>query len=96
VTAAPADNAVLTFLGAPSTTLSPRVLIQKEAIVVNTVPLVLPASDTSMRRRLNKIPLTVRMWQHSDFNTGAHNVRFDVALNVNVRDRVRIARFNGS
>jgi hypothetical protein len=96
VTAAPADNAVLTFLGAPSTTLSPRVLIQKEAIVVNTVPLVLPASDTSMRRRLSKIPLTVRMWQHSDFNTGAHNVRFDVALNVNVRDRVRIARFNGS
>lgn len=96
VTAAPADNAVLTFLGAPNATLSPRVLIQKEAIVVNTVPLILPASDTSMRRRLSKIPLTVRMWQHSDFYTGAHGVRFDVALNVNVRERMRIARFNGS
>jgi len=96
VTAAPADNAVLTFLGAASTTLSPRVLIQKEAVVVNTVPLILPASDTSMRRRLNKIPLTVRMWQHSDFYTGAHGVRFDVALNANVRERMRIARFNGS
>lgn len=95
VTAAPADNAVLTFLGAPSTALSPRVLIQKEAIVVNTVPLILPASDTSMRRRLSKIPLTVRMWQHSDFYTGTHGVRFDVALNVNVRERMRIARFNG-
>jgi hypothetical protein len=96
VTAAPANGAVLTFLGAPSTTLSPRVLIQKEAIVVNTVPLILPASDTSMRRRLSKIPLTVRMWQHSDFYTGAHGVRFDVALNANVRERMRIARFNGS
>lgn len=96
VTAAPADNAVLTFLGAPSTTLSPRVLIQKEAVVVNTVPLILPASDTSMRRRLSKIPLTVRMWQHSDFYTGAHGVRFDVALNFNIRERMRIARFNGS
>jgi hypothetical protein len=96
VTAAPANGAVLTFLGAPSTTLSPRVLIQKEAIVVNTVPLILPASDTSMRRRLSKIPLTVRMWQHSDFYTGAHGVRFDVALNTNVRERMRIARFNGS
>jgi len=96
VTAAPADNAVLTFLGAPSTALSPRVLIQKQSVVVNTVPLILPASDTSMRRRLTKIPLTVRMWQHSDFYTGAHGVRFDVALNFNIRDRSRIARFNGS
>lgn len=96
VTAAPADNADITFIGAASTALSPRVLIQKEAIVVNTVPLILPASDTSMRRRLSKIPLTVRMWQHSDFDTGAHGVRFDVALNVNIRERMRIARFNGS
>lgn len=96
VTAAPAAAAVLTFLGAASTALSPRVLIQKQAFVVNTVPLILPASDTSMRRRLSKIPLTVRMWMHSDFNTGAHGVRFDVALNGNVRERMRIARFNGS
>lgn len=96
VTAAPADNAALTFLGAASTALSPRVLIQKQSVVVNTVPLILPASDTSMRRRLSKIPLTVRMWQHSDFNTGVHGVRFDVALNANVRERMRIARVNGS
>lgn len=96
VTAAPANDAVLTFIGAPSTTLSPRVLIQKQAVVVNTVPLILPASDTSMRRRLSKIPLTVRMWQHSDFYTGAHGVRFDVALNANVRERLRIVRVNGS
>ncbi|MBA4165247.1 MAG: hypothetical protein C0510_11595 [Erythrobacter sp.] len=96
VTAAPADNAVLTFLGAASATLSPRALIQKEAVIVNTVPLILPASDTSMRRRLSKIPLTVRMWQHSDFYTGEHGVRFDVAMNVNIRERMRIARFNGS
>lgn len=96
VTAAPADNADITFIGAASTNLAPRVLIQKPAIVVNTVPLILPASDTSMRRRLKKIPLTVRMWQHSDFNTGTHGVRFDVALNANVRDRSRICRVNGS
>ena len=96
VTAAPADNADLTFIGAASTNLSPRVVLQKQSIVVNTVPLILPASDTSMRRRLSKIPLTVRMWQHSDFYTGAHGVRFDVALNANIRERFRIARVNGS
>jgi hypothetical protein len=96
VTAAPADSAVLTFMGAAGATLSPRVVLQKQSIVVNTVPLILPASDTSMRRKLTKIPLTVRMWQHSDFYTGAHGVRFDVALNANIRDRRRISRVNGS
>lgn len=96
VSAAPANAAVITFLGAPSTSFGPRLVIQKEAIVVNTVPLILPASDTSMRRRLSKIPLTVRMWQHSDFNTGVHGVRFDVALDANIRERRRLVRINGS
>lgn len=96
VTAAPANGAVLTFLGAASTALSPRMLIQKPAIVVNTIQLIMPATGTAMRRKLSKIPVSVRMWQHSDFNTGAHGVRFDVALNANVRDRSRISRVNGS
>lgn len=96
VSAAPADEAALVFMGAASTSYGPRLLIQKDAVVVNTVPLILPASDTSMRRKLSKIPLTVRMWQHSDFNTGAHGVRFDVALNANVRERRRMVRINGT
>jgi hypothetical protein len=41
----------ITFIGAASAVLSPRVVMQKQAVVVNTVPLILPASDTSMRRR---------------------------------------------
>jgi hypothetical protein len=96
VSAAPAAGALLTFLGAASAALAPRLVIQKDAIVVNTVPLILPASDTSMRRKLSKIPLTVRMWQHSTFTTGDHKVRFDVAMNANVRDRRRLARINGA
>ena len=96
VGAAAANAAVITFIGAPSTALSPRAVIQKQAIVVNTVPLILPASDTAMRRKLSRIPVTVRMWQHSDFNTGSHGVRFDVALNANIRDRTRITRVNGA
>jgi hypothetical protein len=96
VTAAPANLAVLTFMGAASATLSPRLLLQKQSINVNTVPLIMPASGTAMRRRLTKVPISVRMWQHSDFYTGAHGVRFDVALNANIRDRLRISRVNGS
>lgn len=97
VTAAPANSAAVTFMGAAGTTLSPRVLIQKEAVVVNVAPLIMPANaPDAMRRKLTKIPLSVRMWPHSNFETGEHGVRFDVALNVNIRERRRGARFNGA
>lgn len=96
VNAAPADNAVITFMGNASTSYGPRLVIQKEAIEVNTIPLVMPATGIAMRRKLSRIPVTVRMWQHSDFNTGAHNVRFDVALNANIRERRRMVAVNGA
>ena len=95
VTAAPADNAAITFKLTASTDYKPRAIIQKQAIVVNTADLILPASGTSMRKQLTHVPLSVRMWQDSDFNTGQHNVRFDVALTANVRDRRRLVRING-
>lgn len=96
VTAAPADNAAITLLGAASTGFKCRGIIQKSAVIVNTAPLIMPATGIGMRRKLTKVPLSVRMWQHSDFNTGAHSVRFDVALTANIRDRRRIVRVNGS
>lgn len=96
VDAAPADNALLTFIGTASTAYRPRAIIQKNAMVVDTVPLITPSTGESMSRSLAKIPLSVRMWQHSDFNTGAHSVRFDVALTANVRERRRMVRLNGS
>ncbi|WP_155262941.1 P22 phage major capsid protein family protein [Sphingomonas segetis] len=96
VSAAPADNAAITFLGTASTAYTPRAIIQKQAVVVDTAPLILPATGTAMRRKLQKVPLSVRMWQHSDFATGAHSIRFDCALTANVRDRMRVCRFNGS
>lgn len=91
----PADSANVTFVGSASTTYTPRLLVQKQAVVVNTADLILPASDTSHRQQLTKVPLSVRMWQKSDFNTGAHSIRFDVALTANIRDRTRMIRING-
>lgn len=96
VDAAPADNAAITFMGTASTGYTPRAVIQKSAVVVNTAPLIMPATGVGMRRKLSKVPLSVRMWQHSDFATGAHSVRFDVALTANIRDRRRICRLNGA
>lgn len=92
---APADNATITFLGAANTAVRPRIILQKESIVVNTADLIMPASGKAMRKGLTKVPLSVRMWQDSDFATGDHRVRFDVALTANVRDRRRIVRING-
>lgn len=98
VDAAPADTAAITFVGAASTAYKPRLLLDKAAINVCTADLIMPASDTSMRKSLSKLPLSVRMWQKSDFATGAHSIRFDVALTANVLagGRDRIVRINGN
>jgi coat protein Gp5 len=96
ITAAPADNAALTIKGAASTSYRQRGIIQKGAVTVDTVPLIMPATGTAMRKKLQTVPISVRMWQHSDFGTGTHSVRFDCALNANIRDRRRIVRVNGA
>jgi len=92
----PGAAAAITWVGTASTAYRPRVILQKQAIVVNTAPLIKPATGMSQSKGLSKVPLTVRMWQHSDFATGNHSVRFDVALTANVRDRRCIVRINGN
>lgn len=94
--AAPTNGGAVTFIGAASAAIKPRAIIQKEAIVVNTADLILPATGTASRKQLTQVPLSVRMWQDSTFSTGDHRVRFDVALTANVRDRRRICRMNGA
>lgn len=97
VDAAPADNAALTFLGAANAQLAPRLLVDKQAIEINTMDLVMPPNTPDARRqRLPNLPLSVRMWPNAAFNTGEFGVRFDVAINANIRDRRRIVRLNGS
>lgn len=93
---APANAAVVTWRGTASTAYTPRFINQKQAVIVNTVDLIMPATGIGSRKSLTQVPLSVRMWQNSDFNTGNHTVRFDVALTANVRDRRRVVRLNGS
>lgn len=98
VDAAPADDAVITFLGTASTGYKPRALLQKSAINVCTIDLIQPATGIGTRRSLTKVPVSIRMWQHSDFATGAHSIRFDTALTANTRafGRNKVIRFNGA
>lgn len=91
----PGAAALITFNTAASAQTRARAIIQKEAIVVNTKDLILPATGIGSRKSLTRVPLSVRMWKDSSFNTGDHRVRFDVALTANVRDRRRIVRING-
>ncbi len=98
VSNAPAtDTAVVTFVGAASAVLKPRFIANKAAVIVNTADLIMPATGEGTRKSLTKIPLSVRMWKHSDFNTGAHSIRFDVALKCNTAagGRRRVVRING-
>lgn len=91
----PGAAALITFNTAANAQTRARAIIQKEAIVVSTKDLILPATGIGSRKALTKIPLSVRMWKDSSFATGDHRVRFDVALTANVRDRRRIVRLNG-
>lgn len=91
----PGPVALITFNTAASSVARARAIIQKEAIVVNTVDLITPSTGQASRKSLSKIPLSIRMWRDSTFATGDHRVRFDVALTANVRDRRRIIRLNG-
>lgn len=92
------DNRAVTHLGAAGATLQPRFISNKDAIVVNTADLIMPATGTASRKSLTKVPVSVRMWQDSVFATGEHRIRFDVALEANVRagGRRQMVRINGS
>lgn len=97
VAQAPANTAAVNFKGAPGTTHQPRFIADKDAVVVNTADLIMPATGTARRMGLTKVPVSVRMWQDSTFATGEHRVRFDIALECNTRagGRRRVVRING-
>jgi hypothetical protein len=92
----PGASASITWVGTGNTSVRPRVITSRDAVVVSTADLIMPATGIGSRKSLTKVPLSVRMWQNSVFNTGEHQVRFDVALSPNVVDRRRICRINGS
>jgi P22 coat protein - gene protein 5 len=96
VNSIPGATAALTFVGTAGAAVRPRVILSKDAVVVNTADLIMPATGIGSRKSLTKVPISVRMWQNSVFNTGEHQVRFDVALTANVVDPRRIVRINGT
>lgn len=95
VTAAPANGAAITFIQAASSAVKPRLILNKQSVVMATADLITPATGIASRVSLTKVPLSVRMWRDSQFATGDHRIRFDVAVTANINDRRRIVRING-
>ncbi len=101
VDVAPANDAVVTFLGSASTTYTPRVMFKKEAIVCHSAPLILPYTGQGFRRSLadanrdGQAPVMPRLWMYSDPNTGAHRCRIDIFVQAQARDRWLGTKFFG-
>jgi hypothetical protein len=97
VTAAPADNAVITWMGVASTDYVQRALVKKSAVRVETADLEdLPSGDNASVQ-MKSIPLSLRSFKYADGNTGVTSIRFDIPWQVNVNPfgRFEICRVNG-
>lgn len=97
VTAAPADNAVITWVGAASTQYLQRALIKKSAVRVETANLEDLPSGENASVQMKSIPLSLRSFKYANGDTGATSVRFDIPwqTNINPFGRFEICRING-
>ena len=98
VDAAPANDAVVTWLQPASTTHLVRSLIASDAVRVETAALESLPSGENASRRMKGVPLTLRSHRYSNGDTGVVSTRFDTAYQSNVEPygRCKIVRVNGA
>ena len=96
VSAAPADDAVLTWLGAASTTYRPSAAFHKTAIKLVSAKLVRPYSGEADFATDRETGITVRYWRYSNGDADTHNHRWDVMFGTVNADRRLGVRLSGS
>jgi hypothetical protein len=96
VSAAPADDAVLTWLGAASTTYRPSAAFHKTAIKLVSAKLIRPYSGESDFSTDPETGITVRYWRYSNGDNDTHNHRWDVMFGTVNADRRLGVRLSGS
>lgn len=96
VSAAPADNALLTFVGAASLTWLQRFVFQKRAIQLVSARLATPMSDTSSFATDPETGISIRYWRGSDIATGKHIHRWDMIYGAKNLDPRLGTRLSGS
>lgn len=97
VTAAPADDAVLTWIGSASTDYLQRAIIKRSAVRVETATLEeLPSGENSIIQ-MDGVPLSMRGYKYANGDTGATAVRFDKPWETNItpNGRFEVVRING-
>lgn len=95
VAAAPADNAAITFMGAPSTTFRLRSMWQKSALAFVTARLRPPETGHFSYATDPATGISIRYWRGSDISSGKHIHRWDLIYGVGITDSTFGTRFNG-
>jgi hypothetical protein len=96
VSAAPADDAVITWLGAASTTFRPNAIFHKSAIKLVSAKLTMPFTGEADYATDPDTGLTVRYWRYSDGANDTHSHRFDVFFGTVNADRRLGTRLSGA
>jgi len=96
VSASPADNAVVTWLGTASTTYRANAAFHKTAIKLVSAKLVMPYSGEADYATDPDTGLTVRYWRYSDGANDTHNHRWDVFFGTINADRRLGVRLSGT
>lgn len=95
--AAPADNAALTFLGTASTGYSQNMVYHKNAFALVTAPLVLPDGASFKAQETDPANgLSVRVIKDYDIETDAEIIRLDILYGVKTIDPRLATRLSGT
>lgn len=97
VSAAPADNATITFNTAADTEYLQRAIVSRGAIRVESADLGDAPSGENSSQRMKNIPLSLHGYKYADGNTRQTTLRFDALYKANVEPfgRYHTVRVNG-
>lgn len=96
VDAAPADNAVITWLGAAGTTYNLPVVYHKDAIQLAFVKPAIPFVGEYSFATDPETGVTIRNWAFSDGSADTHSIRCDVLYGVTNYDRRLGTKLSGT
>jgi hypothetical protein len=95
VSAVPADNAPMTFVGTASTGYAQNLAFHKNAFALVTVPMVRPAGAVDVSRQSYK-GTSVRLIPYYDGTNDVSNYRLDILYGVKTLDGRLATRLSGS
>lgn len=96
VDSVPADNAAVTFLGAPSTSIRYSTAFHKDAISLVYAKLRMPFTGEASFATDPETGVSIRYWRGSDISTGDHIHRWDMVFGASAMDPLLGVRVSGT